>query len=635
MRDGVRLAANLYLPEDGGQQRLPVLVQYTPYLKDGRGGRGPIETAQMYFAQRGYACVSLDMRGYGCSEGVPAPPFSDSEQRDGYDALRWLAGQPWCDGHTGMWGISYGGDTALSVASLQPPSLGAIVPIHAIDDEFTGVCYPHGCRGGHIGEVDWGFRMVGLQLLPPLRFDARGHWEKLWRARLEVMEPAPFTWHTIPPATWASWRADISAIRAPTYAVSAWHDSYPAETLDYYSRLQAPKRMLMGPWKHEVPDRATHYPIGFWQEMTRWWDYWLKGLDTGVVSEPPVTIFDPAAGWRFESAWPPSRSTHEYYFHAASRLAAAPPSMDSDQADSYTVDPSVGLSHLPWDWTTPTPALPPDISPDDHRAMAYTTEPLTEAMDICGNPEVIVHVSVDQPDLPLVAWLADVNPTGYSTLICQGWIRASHAAGERLQAGKVYEFRVPLNPTAYHLAAGHRLRVALAGACFPMLISAPANPTLHVHRTVAAASRLLLPVRGNSAMPWPRPSFGEPMGEEPEAYLPSEADYRTWRDLQDRRAGYRMRHAADFRLEAGTRLHTELEFEAAIDSANPRRQSLAGTQVLLVERAGGGPIRIQAEAHETFDLLRITAEIHLNDRLYFRRAWELDLYRSEWAYRST
>jgi uncharacterized protein len=132
LRDGIRLAANLYRPAAPG--RYPALLQYTPYLRDGFGGRGRVEVGQIALARRGYACLSLDVRGYGESEGVPSPPFAPSEKWDGHDALAWIAGQPWCTGRTGVWGISYGGDTALSIASTRPPSLDAIVAIHAIDD---------------------------------------------------------------------------------------------------------------------------------------------------------------------------------------------------------------------------------------------------------------------------------------------------------------------------------------------------------------------------------------------------------------------------------------------------------------------------------------------------------------------
>src|SRR5262249_17261258 len=160
-------------------------------------------------------------------------------------------------------------DTALSIASARPPSLGAIVAIHAIDDEYTGAAWPHGCRGALVGEIDWGFRMVGLQLLPPLRFGPG--WQERWRARLNAIDhPISFLWHSIPPATWATWATDVEAIEVPTFAVSAWHDSYPRETVGYHDRLRSPRRLLLGPWKHELPDLALHHPIGFYAEMARW-----------------------------------------------------------------------------------------------------------------------------------------------------------------------------------------------------------------------------------------------------------------------------------------------------------------------------------------------------------------------------
>ena len=271
LRDGVRLAANLYLPAGVGP--FPAILQYTPYLKDGPGGRGPVETAHLFFARHGYACLTLDMRGFGASEGVASPPFSASEKQDGYDVLEWMAAQPWCTGRTGIWGVSYGGDTALSVGSTQPPSLRAIIPIHATDDEFTGVCYPHGCRGALWSEIDWGLRIFGYQLLPPLRFDSGWRWMRLWYDRLERLDPWLFTWHTIPPSTWAVWRTDLAEIRAATYLVSAWHDCYPRETFRAYNAISVPKRVLIGPWKHEHPDRALNEPIGFLHEMTRWWDH--------------------------------------------------------------------------------------------------------------------------------------------------------------------------------------------------------------------------------------------------------------------------------------------------------------------------------------------------------------------------
>src|SRR5262249_42344793 len=198
LRDGICLAANLYRPVAAG--RYPALLQYTPYLKDGLGGRGGGEGGPNALPRPGDACPRGRFRGDGESAGVPPPPFAPSEKWDGHDALAWIAGQPWCTGRTGVWGISYGGDTALSIASTRPASLGAIVAIHAIDDEYTGALWPHGCRGALTGEIDWGFRVSGIQLLPPLRFAAG--WQDRWRARLDVVgPPVPRRGPSVPPQT--------------------------------------------------------------------------------------------------------------------------------------------------------------------------------------------------------------------------------------------------------------------------------------------------------------------------------------------------------------------------------------------------------------------------------------------------
>lgn len=264
--DGTQLAANLILPDAAGS--VPAIVVYQPYLKD-LHGRGTILEWQEHFARRGYACLTVDIRGTGASDGIMAPPFSPAEREDATAMLGWTAAQPWCDGTTGMWGISYSGSTALAAASLRPGSLKAIIPMHGTANEFWGFLRPHGCRPGWWTEASWGPMMVLLSLLPPLSRDPERRWARVWRDRLDGLRPLPFVWHTTPFDQYMSWRTDASSVEAALYAVSGWHDYYPQATLDYFNAARGPRRVLISGWKHEFPDIAVRGAIDHRSEMNR------------------------------------------------------------------------------------------------------------------------------------------------------------------------------------------------------------------------------------------------------------------------------------------------------------------------------------------------------------------------------
>jgi predicted acyl esterase len=196
MSDDVHLAADLRLPEGDGP--FPTIVTFMPYHKGGRSGRQLPETAGRHFAARGYAALTLDFRGLGNSGGVNPYPFDRQERLDGHEAVEWIAAQPWCSGSVGMWGVSYGGITALSVASTRPPHLRAIVPIHASIDLYHDFVHLGGCRSGFWSEGDWGARMIALNLLPPLYQDDDGRWAEVWREHLEGARAWILSWHEHP-----------------------------------------------------------------------------------------------------------------------------------------------------------------------------------------------------------------------------------------------------------------------------------------------------------------------------------------------------------------------------------------------------------------------------------------------------
>ncbi len=191
-RDGKRLSGDVFRPDAEG--RFPVIIMYHPYRKDdvGRGGVGE----HFYFAERGLASVRLDARGTGTSEGINTDEYRLQEQLDGYDAVEWMAGQPWCNGNVGMYGGSYSGFTAMQVASHRPPHLKAIVPLYVTDDRYTDDC--HYDRGGNMRMYydvgTYGGNMVAMNALPPLPELAGAKWAETWKERLENNQPYLLEW---------------------------------------------------------------------------------------------------------------------------------------------------------------------------------------------------------------------------------------------------------------------------------------------------------------------------------------------------------------------------------------------------------------------------------------------------------
>jgi uncharacterized protein len=620
-RDGTRLAANLYRPE--GAEAVPAIVVYFPYLKDGPGGRGPIHAWQTHFAQRGYACLTVDVRGFGGSEGVAAPPNSLQEKQDGRDALDWIAAQPWCNGVTGMWGISYSGSTSLAAASLTPPSLKAIVPMHATPDEYLGVFWPRGARQAWWTENSWGARQLAYQLLPPLHRDPDRRWARVWHERLARLDPWPFTWHTVAPETYIGWQAEVEKIAAATYAVSAWHDYYPTETLAYYNAIRAPKRVLIGPWKHEFPDLAVNHPIDHQGEMDRWWERWLKGIENGVEDAPSVLIWHQGGeGWLGAAAWLPRGSAEQVlYAGPAGALQAEPPSEAG--SDHHVVDPTVGVDLLPWDPQAPIVPMPFDRSGDDHRALTYTTAPLARPLDLRGDPEVTVVFRADQPDFPLVAWLADVWPDDRSTLICQGWTSPSRANDGPLERGRAYALAVPLYSTSYRVPAGHRLRLGISGSHFPLLWPAARVPTLTVLRSPGQATRVRLPLApAGETLPDLRPA--RPAPNLVPSLLGQIHDLNVVRPLAGGWTNVHRHDVTTHRLADGSVLRMDLGNDSAVSAANPSDTILTG-QAILTHEHPTQDVVVTVEALQTYDHYHLTGRIDVAGKRFFERSWDLDL----------
>src|SRR5512146_446263 len=320
-RDGVRLSANLWLPLPAAGDpvaRFPAVLEMIPYGKDNWRRNADVARGT-YLARRGYALCRVDVRGTGSSEGVALDEYTGDETRDGYDAVEWLAAQPWCTGAVGMWGLSYGGFTSLQVATLRPPHLRAIVPIQATDDRYTDdVHYVGGAMT--VSELaQYAVSQVAMNALPPLPAAWGEGWQTRWRGRLEATPVWLYRWAR-EQRDGPYWRQGSVApryerIEAAVLQLAGWMDEYVDAALRIQARCTAAagRRTIVGPWVHGLPDHAYPAPnIDWLHELVRW----LKGIDNGIEHEPPVTWFqrDPTpperfpsrlhGAWRAARAWP-------------------------------------------------------------------------------------------------------------------------------------------------------------------------------------------------------------------------------------------------------------------------------------------------------------------------------------------
>ncbi|HEY3248827.1 MAG TPA: CocE/NonD family hydrolase [bacterium] len=499
-RDGTALSANLFRPRTDA--RVPCVVEYTPYRKDDFRGAAR-DFGHFYFAQRGIASVQLDVRGTGDAEGTVTDEYQyPQEQLDGYDALEWLAAQPWCTGRTGLWGTSYAGFTAFQIAQLQPPSLGAIAPIYATDDRYTDDM--HFCGGALNGWSvigSYALGMVTRNALPPYPELAGAGWRTRWINRLDGNAPWLIRWieEQLDGPYWRSTLARrYDRVRVPTLIIGGWADFYVNSAVRWMAHLTVPRKLIMGPWPHTPPDAAVPGPrIDFLHEITRWWKEWLLGEPTGITREPPVTVFiqtsrppgipDTAPGfWRFEDELPPRRTQEQrWYVH---RGALSPDEPRDAQVAEYESVPVVGFADVRWD----------DQRGNDEFSLLYTSEPLAHDLEILGFPRAALHISADTPVAFCAVRLCDVAPDGTSTLVTKGLLNATRRRGmdraDPLVPGEVYELNIELHAASWIFPQGHRVRVSISGADFPEVWPAPQPGVLRVHSGPDTPCSITLPV---------------------------------------------------------------------------------------------------------------------------------------------
>ena len=505
MRDGIRIPVDIYLPDGDGP--FPTVLIRTPYIKSAPDLQPPAPRPQammlnpegrsnsvllrlmnslpamnvLPLIDEGYAVVVGDSRGTGYAEGIYDYYNVDGGPFDGYDTIEWLAKQEWSDGNIGMWGISGSGVLALAAAVTAPPHLKAVVAsAHAVDfyhDQwFPGGVYRFEDR------VRWALVMQGpLAPLDPGDPDVEAYEDKrrVFAARYARFYDRMQDGESMLDLDWATastqheefddyWRQydfteRLGDITAPTLATGVFFDHFIGGTTRMFAGVRAPKRMVLVPGMLDIDGVVGD--AGVSGLNLRWFDRFLKGVDNEVDQEAAVRLHLTGSGAVVESeSWPPAEAEPWVL-----QLAA-----NADDSHVLSTEPgtvgSLELVHNP-DSPNPSPLNTADQRPFDAGALVFTSALLDERVVVAGEPLLTLRVDALAADIDVAVRLSDVQPNGASRLLGTGQLRVQADAGAR-----VLELR--MQPVAFDVAPGHRIRLAIAASDFPFLAIRPNPSTL-------------------------------------------------------------------------------------------------------------------------------------------------------------
>ena len=509
MRDGVTLYADVYRPVGDG--RHPVIVSKTPYSTE----RFPSAyDAAVFFAQRGYVYAFVDVRGRHESDGA-WEPFRNSE-RDGYDTIEWAAKQRWSDGKVAMQGGSYLGQNQWRAAQAAPPSLVTIFPMVASTSIYHDWITLNG--GWRLSfNFGWGpVRQESRIMQNPGAHTVEGlraiHYDEVQkRLPLTAMQKlvgrnAKFydDWLANPDYNdyWKPLNAEevFDKIAIPVHTFGGWFDIFSQGTLRGYvgmshkggtERARRMSHIVIGPWGHGPTQKFGALDFGPTANVDandlqlRWYDYWLKGIDNGLATEPPVKLFVMGRNeWVYEREYPLARTDYRpLYFGSGGsansdtgdgRLTWTKPAgtsvTDRFRYDPANPVPSVGGNNC---CGTPTAAGPQDQRAVEGRrdVLVYTSEPLAEELEVTGPVKVVLYAASDAVDTDFVAKLVDVYPNGARYNMAEGIVRARYRESlskpTALVPGRPYRFEIDLVGTSVAFQKGHRIRVQVTSSHFP------------------------------------------------------------------------------------------------------------------------------------------------------------------------
>jgi putative CocE/NonD family hydrolase len=618
LSDGTRLAAKIWLPTDAESDPVPAVFEFLPYRKrDGTAARDAL--LYPYLAGHGYAGVRVDLRGHGDSDGLPEDEYTPQEQADGVEVIAWIAEQPWCTGAVGMQGISWGGFNGLQIAAHRPDALRAIITLCSTDDRYADDVHYKGGLVLGLDMLHWATYMLLANAEPPDPEIAGERWRELWLQRLDASQPLAETWlaHQRRDAYWkqGSVIEDHAAIECAVYAVGGWQDGYTNAIPRLLEGLRCPRKGLIGPWGHAWPQSGSPQPaIGFLQESLRWWDHWLKGIDTGIMDEPVLrayvqdsvrptpTHLERPGRWVTADGWPPDAETHTLYA-AGDGLAEQPGPAGSRRILGRQI---CGLDSGAWCGEGETSDDPDDQRADDGMSLCFDSAPLPRDLHLLGFPRAVLELTSDRPLALVCVRLCEVFPDGASKLVTRQVLnlchRDSHEHPEPLEPGRPYQIAVELDSIGHVLAAGNRVRMAVSPTYWPWAWPSPEPVTLIIHS--GGGSRIELPViapgAGDRAERFGPPELAPPL---PVEQLAAGRTARTIvRDIQTGRTDLRYLWDSGGHLvyPHGMRELAENEAVYSIVEGDPLSAEVRCFQAIEYQR-GDHHVRVEARGAMTCD----------------------------------
>lgn len=493
MRDGVRLAANIFRPNGDGPW--PVILSRTPYGKQDEKWPGGKD-----YSSKGYVMVVQDCRGRGTSEGVWEPFLHEAD--DGFDTQEWIGRQPWCNGKVATSGGSYVGWTQWASARNSSKYLKAMSPMVPFGNTYEDLAYSGGAMmlGLLMG---WGEAVAAVGMDSNKQYQAYCHLPlRTFGDQFEKTIPYINEWvrHPTYDSYWKQRGVNYGYrdITVPIFNVGGWFDIFSKATLDLTTGVRTQSRsrsartnqfVVMGPWGHYVGVRKTgqldfgpEAELKVYSRQWDWFEYWLKGKEKNIRDWPPYYLFVMGENkWRGEQEWPIKRTRFTpYHLHSAGRAHSLkgdgtlslklPTAETSDQYD-YDGDnpvPTVGGNNI-----VGASAGPEDQTVVEERndVLVYSTPPLEQEVEVTGPVKLVLWAASTAKDTDFTGKLVDVHPDGKPYNLCEGILRARYRKGldkpALLKPGQAQRFEIDLWVTSNLFRRGHRIRLEVSSSNFP------------------------------------------------------------------------------------------------------------------------------------------------------------------------